>query len=99
MKLSIQNKQIFNDYAMFIIALIISSISTVLGIISLFIKPNLNVFQGIILMCFLLFLSSRTEYDFFGKNKNDIVSKIFYFIFCFTLIIISLFITLNLHFS
>ena len=46
MKSSIQNKQIFNDYAMFIIALIISSISTVLGIISLFIKPNLNVFEG-----------------------------------------------------
>ena len=101
MKLSIQNKQIFNDYAIYIISVILSFISTFLGFLNLFVKFNSssNILVGLILMSFLLLISSRVKYEYTSKNKNNFLLKLFYYIFCFTLIILSLFIIQNLQFS
>lgn len=101
MKSSIQNKQIFNDYAIYIISVILSFISTFLGFLNLFVKfnSNSNIFVGLILMSFLLLISSRLKYEYFSKNKNNFSLKLFYYICCLTLIILSLFIIQNLNFS
>lgn len=101
MKSSIQNKQIFNDYAIYIISVILSFISTFLGFLNLFVKfnSNSNIFVGLILMSFLLLISSRLKYEYFSKNKNNFLLKLFYYICCLTLIILSFFIIQNLQFS
>ena len=87
------------DYTMYIISVIISSISIFLGFLNLFIKPDSNILVGLTLMLILLLFLLKPEYEYFCKNKNNIKFKLFYYIHCFILIIFSLFTIQNLQFS
>lgn len=101
MKISKEIGLLLKDCEFLIISVIFSLISYIIGLIILFYNFKFEILTYTISICYILLMLSLITQIAYKKHINikSALGKIPYYIYCFTLTILSLFIIQNLHFS
>lgn len=101
MKVSKEIGLLLKDCEFLIISVIFSLISYIIGFIILFYDFKFEILTYIISICYILLMLSLITQIAYKKHINirSILGKIPYYIYCFALTILSLFIIQNLQFS